>query len=85
MGSSGEVPSADVEYVLRAHRVKLCHKDMNELCVTAMSTGDMQLSMVLQPMVGRRVLQLLKRKFDIPIHHLCHPLEAPTDQDSQVN
>ncbi len=84
MADTGEVPRDVVLLVLRAHEVDISPQQGNdnpEMCVLA--KGGIVESREIPPMVGRRVLQHFKHKFEIPIHHFYNPLMVPTPSDEK--
>lgn len=86
MGSGGEVSRETVLEVLVAHGVGVSRKGQNGNAQSFTFAKDgTVLSVVLYEDVGRRVLQSLKRRLDIPIHHFYHPEMVPPSPDIRVN
>ena len=84
MPSSGQVRVYDVVLVLRAHGVQLTRERVHGAMASVMVKGDVIVAEVFSDFVGRRVLQLLQRRFGIPIHHFYHPLMAPAEQEESI-
>ena len=69
------IPTADVIRVLKAHKVNVSLVD--KATQTYMfERGDFIEQAILTEVVGKRYLQYLKRKLDIPIHHFWNPEDA---------
>jgi len=69
---TGEVDREAVFSVLRHYKVDLSPDPMQG-GNTLMVRGEVALSLPFDPWVRRRTLQLLKRRFSIPIHHFYRP------------
>lgn len=69
---SGEVRRETVLQVLRFHKVEIS-ADQENPDAFLLVKGEIVDSKAIPEWVGRRLLQHLKRKFDIPIHHFYHP------------
>ena len=82
---SGDLPLAQVQLVLESYAVSVCRRNENGKVVTVMSKNSVVIALVLSERVGRRVLQLLQRKFGVPIHHFYNPLELPGADQGHVN
>jgi hypothetical protein len=73
----GYVPKAVVIDVMQRHGVEVTCDDDGDGLMLHFIKGQTELSMRLVSEVDRRILQKLKRTFNVPIHHFYHPLMAP--------
>jgi hypothetical protein len=70
---TGEVRRETVLHVLQFHHVEITDPDPVEPTSTLLIRGQIVWSKTLPEWCGRRLVQDLKRTFDIPIHHFYHP------------
>lgn len=71
MTNSGEVDLKTVIEVLRNNRVAVTAQKDGTFIIEKDETIEVH---NLKPQVSKRMLQYLKRKFDVPIHHFYNPL-----------
>jgi hypothetical protein len=74
------VPTSDVIKVLRAHGVFVALVDDKRRIYT-LERDDFMETVVLTDSVGKRYLNVLKRKLNIPIHHFWNPDFMDRDVD----
>lgn len=85
--SSGEVPIEDTLYVLCAHGVEVSRQEQendDSEKMFILNKDDLVEGRNFGGTVGRQVLHQLSRKFDIPIHHFYHPLDAPKGPNEKI-
>jgi hypothetical protein len=70
---TGEVERATVLLVLRFHKVDITDPDPVESDSTLLIRGEIVWSKPIPRSCGRRLIQDLKRTFDIPVHHFYRP------------
>lgn len=75
---TGEVDKETILVVLRFHNVDISPDPENEGAMLLVR-GDIVDSIMIPEWVGRRLVQYLKRTFDIPVHHFYRPemMEPP--------
>ena len=83
MSGSGKVRRETVIDVLRRHGVAVYPRETGS-DILILCKGDVIEVLLLPPVVERRLLHYLQRKFDVPIHHFFNPLEAPQRHDESV-
>jgi len=69
---TGEVDRETIVLVLRFHKVEVSPDPKNQGAMLLVR-GDVVESKTIPKSVGRRLIQYLKRRFDIPIHHFYRP------------
>jgi hypothetical protein len=69
---TGEVDRETIFVVLRFHKVEIS-PDPKNLGAMLLVRGDIVESKMIPEAVGRRLVQYLKRRFDIPVHHFYRP------------
>ncbi len=82
---SGEVDRETIFVVLRFHKVEIS-PDPNNKGAMLLVRGDIVESKMIPEAVGRRLVQYLKRRFDIPVHHFYRPemmASAPDVQEEE--
>jgi hypothetical protein len=70
---TGEVDRATVFYVLQYYKVEITDPDPIEPDATLLIRGELVWSKPIPQWCGRRLIQDLKRTFNIPIHHFYRP------------
>lgn len=70
---TGEVARDAVFQVLRFYKVEITDPDPVESTSTLLIRGDVVWSKPIPEWCGRRLIQDLKRTWNIPIHHFYHP------------
>ena len=70
---TGEVTRATVFQVLSFYKVEITDPDPVERESTLLIKGETVWSKPIPKWCGRRLIQDLKRTFDIPVHHFYHP------------
>jgi hypothetical protein len=81
---TGEVDRATVLHVLRFYKVEITDPDPVEATCTLLIRESIVWSKPIPIKCGRRLIQDLKRTFDIPVHHFYRP-EMMTGQSERVN
>ena len=83
MPGSGHVKREVVLDVLRRNGVDI-YVHESEPNTIVLAKGDVLEAKTFPPLIGRRLLQYLKRRFGTPIHHFYQPLEAPQLPDEDI-
>ena len=81
MNDDGAVTHSIVLHVLTAHNVTISHQNYGHFEKHRLVKGDVVVTINIDDFFSRRVLQYLKRTFNVPIDHFYHPERAPVSPE----